>query len=262
MRKEIILATAYLVASCQAREQPITPSPTYFPTYLPATLVPTETAEAISLEEKAAAAVSQAKENFLDSLFISLNHSSPYIAHSGLEFYNSAQRNDIKIFSSIPTFNEFGELIRRPESNQVACYFDEQGNFLTLFNTNIYYYNDVSVEATVAWLDECLNFRAAVLGRYDSFRQTNPEVSLPAALEQNPQWIDESIVEAWYPTTARIIVPYREKMPLRFTTILVGLHDRCGIDFTQHEIDPEKKERDWTCWKENFGKIPFEQLEL
>ena len=61
MRKEIILATAYLVASCQAREQPITPSPTYFPTYLPATLVPTETAEAISLEEKAAAAVSLAK---------------------------------------------------------------------------------------------------------------------------------------------------------------------------------------------------------
>jgi len=262
VRKEIFLATVYLATSCGAREQPITPSPTYFPTYVPATLVPTETAETISLEEKAAAAVSQAEENFIDALFNTQTHPNSDIARAGLEFYNLNRARKIELFSSTPVFNEFGELIRKPQSAQTECYFDEEGDFLTVFNTNIYYYDDVAVEATAAWLDECINFRAAVLNRYDSLKQSNPNASFPDALNQNPQWTDESIVEAWYPTTAKIVAPYREKMPTLLTRTVLVFYDRCGIDFSQHEEDPEKKERDWACWKENFGKIPLEQLEI
>lgn len=258
----MILATAYLVAACGVQEQPVTPLPTYFPTYLPATLVPTETAEAMPFEEKAAAAVSQSEENFIDALFDTLSHPNPDIARAGLEFYNLNRAGEIQFFSSTPIINEFGEPTRRPISPQTACYFDEVGDFITIFNTNIYYYGSVSVETTAAWLDECINFRAAVLGRYGSFLKTNPDVSFPDALRQNSQWIDESVVEAWYPTTAKIVAPYREKMPRLLTTTLLALYDRCGIDFAQHEADPKKKEADWACWKENFGEIPLEQFEI
>lgn len=262
MRKEIILATAYLVAACGVQEQPQASAQTPFPTNLPATLIPTETAESMSFEEKANAAVSQAKENFIDAVFVTLTHPNSDIARAGLEFYNSTQRGDIKLYPTTPILNEFGELIPDPNSSSTACFFDEDGDFITIFNTNSYYYNGVSVEVTAAWLDECINFRAAVLGRYDSFRQSNPNVSFPDALNQNPQWIDESIVEAWYPTTAKIVAPYREKMPRLLTTTVLEFYDLCGIDFSQHEADPEKRESDWTCWKENFGKIPLEQLEI
>ena len=219
---------------------------------------PTPQVEFMPLSETSESIQNQSGTNFLNILDQIETHQDEKISAIAMQT-RLAQEKGVVFYTSIPILDKLGNLVDTSAAGTPAiiCSY-EKDQFLITINSNVYYHSEAtSPEATAALIDECFNFQEGVNQRYHDFKVTNPGITLSEALESNPQWIDEASIEAWYLTTGNIIAPYRNKMPTsdKLLATLILIHDRCRIDFAQHEMNPAKALQDKKCWQQNFNRF-------
>jgi len=214
IRAEIraLIILSLFSASCSTSvESPSTATPSATLSAIPTE--PPPLVEALSEDFSPETVMNVTQNNFLATL--TQMDSSSNAAISALSrrilYVQESQRGSLYV--STPNYDENGHLAS--ESYQpMVCYYDEQGLFITVVNSNVYYYpNPLPLEITAANLDECMNYFDWLEWKIRVYQQDRPGISPVEALEANPDWHNEAMVEAWFLTTQKILLPSSEQLP-------------------------------------------------
>lgn len=246
MRKEAAVFLAILMTGCAQVEKTPTFGPTQTPEPTPLT-APIPTIEPTQIQLDSQYLTDKASQNFLSLLNSFQNSTNPYINTLGTRLIelqtNNSQKLTLNTFSvSAPIFDPKGNFLPNT-SLPMTCGFDNFGVFKFTLNTNTYYFDSlIPLEVSAVRLDECLNYENNIMEQYQTFKIDNPDISLTEALDQNPDWTDKAIIDAWYYTTKNIIMPNQDKMPKG-----KNIYQFCINFFNATHGDLE-------IWRENFLK--------